>query len=254
MQQHRDIHEPPPPIDATQDSAPDAGARRAVLNDKVEGYVIPPPPAADDWSAPGNSRVGGSSGSSYLDRLPSAGSASRFSSTAPGSAGADSSIASQQALIALIQADGDLTAAASRLHTIPANVVAAIVGDASNHDLLAKYLRAFSNIKLFGLINNMQNELAQNLDKLKPGDLARTYSALLIAFQAMTQKDAEHAPTENNTFDKMVRHFPPHVREALTILVRDGELVESGAVSNQAGIEATGASHASQAGALERAG
>lgn len=136
----------------------------------------------------------------------------RFSDSMP-----DTPVTSLEAMTAIVQAEGDLELASARLHTKPANILAALVQDAQNHDLLTMYLRVFSTLKLFTLVADLQLHLNDQIENLGPRDLARTYVDSMKTLTELTAKAANNITTLS-PMDAAMRMFPPDVRKAVSLI------------------------------------
>lgn len=139
----------------------------------------------------------------------------------------DKPVSSNEALTAMFQSDGDLMLAAVRLRTKPHNVMAAIVQDQANKDMLASWMRTFASVKMIETIGKVHLKIQEALDSeaLSARDLSRTYVSLMEAFSRMSEADAASANTNNNItpIDAAMRGLPDHVRGALHTLALASE-------------------------------
>lgn len=121
------------------------------------------------------------------------------------------------ALEALVKWDGDVTLAAADLATSPNMVMAAIVGNETSHDLMAKYLRAYTMAKTFGLINDLTEAVSEAIEEMPAKDAAKTLTSLIDGMARLTDRAQTAAP---DPFAAVMRSLPPKVREAMAVIVQ----------------------------------
>lgn len=127
-------------------------------------------------------------------------------------------IASKSALQAIVAAQGDLNVAAELLHTSPHALVAALVLDENNYDQLTKYLRMFSLIKTFTLLDSLQTSVTEELTQgnLRGKDVTKAFTDTVLIVERLTN---DHTTTSNiNVFETAMKSLPPHVQTALQVL------------------------------------
>lgn len=122
------------------------------------------------------------------------------------------------ALDALVAADGDLVHASHALKASPQSILASVVGDANGHDLLARYLRAYTMSKTFGLVSVLNDSLrdAINEGELAPREVAKTLVSLVQGMASLTDTAA---PANIDPFTALMKVLPQAEREALRALV-----------------------------------
>lgn len=122
------------------------------------------------------------------------------------------------ALDALVAADGNLVLASHELKASPQSILASVVGDANGHDLLARYLRAYTMSKTFGLVAVLNDELHAAIleGELPAKELAKTLVSLV---QGMANLTDTAAPPNIDPFTALMKVLPAEEREALKALV-----------------------------------
>lgn len=119
------------------------------------------------------------------------------------------------ALEALVKYDGDVILAASDLDTSPNMVMAALVGNDQSHDLLARYLRAYTMAKTFGIINQLVEVVSESMSDMSPKDAAATLTKLIEGMAKLTQ--VAPAPP-SDPYALLMRLLPAPQREAMQAL------------------------------------
>lgn len=154
-----------------------------------------------------------------IDKLPPR---SITSSPNPSSIPEPARLSSVRALELLIASEGDLHLAAELgklpKETGPQLLVAAIVGDENNHDTMARYVRAFTTMKLFSMMNTLQEAVVDAIseEKLKPSDLVRAFANVVEVLNGLT--DSKTSTQNINVFETVSKSLPADVREALRIV------------------------------------
>lgn len=131
----------------------------------------------------------------------------------------DKPVSSDEAMTALVMADGDEMLAACRLGTRTHNIFAAIVQDRLNQDRLADYIRAKALINTLKALGESHSRVVDSMDDLNPRDQAKLYIGLLEAATKLTEKDSGSAQGGvSDPVDALMRRLPPSVQDAFAIL------------------------------------
>src|SRR5262245_16135048 len=119
---------------------------------------------------------------------------------------------SRAALQAIVAAQGNIEVAAEILHTSPSALIAAIVVDENNYDTLQKYLRTFSLIRSFTLLDSLHTALTSELAEgsLRGREIAKAYTDTAALVDRLTDN---HTTTTNvNVFETVMKTLPPRVQ------------------------------------------
>lgn len=157
-----------------------------------------------------------------IDKLP----APRSITSGSGSASSISEpprLSSIRALELLIASEGNLHLAAELGGTKPELLIATIVGDENNHDTMARYVRAFTTMKMFSMMNSLQEAVTDAIteEKLKPSDLVRAFANVVETLNSLT--DSRTSTQNINVFETVTKSLPADVREALRIVSGEPE-------------------------------
>lgn len=132
-------------------------------------------------------------------------------------------LSSIRALELLIASEGNLHLAAELGGTKPELLIAVIVGDENNHDTMARYVRAFTTMKMFSMMNSLQEAVTDAIseEKLKPSDLVRAFANVVETLNSLT--DSKTSTQNINVFETVTKSLPADVREALRIVSGEPE-------------------------------
>lgn len=129
-------------------------------------------------------------------------------------------IPAQDAVDALIAADGNLHLAAERLHVPHSTLVASIAADPSAQASLNAQLRALTTLHTFDTLRLAKVIVEQQMAEMDPADFARFYTQLVQQVSSLTDP---HETTQNvNITEVVLKMLPPDAREALLKLVSPG--------------------------------
>lgn len=129
-------------------------------------------------------------------------------------------VRAMRALELLIAAEGNLKLAAELggCKDHPELIINAIVHDENNHDMLSRYVRAFTIMKTFSLMTELQDHVLNAVaeEKVKPHDLIKLFGDSIELLSRLT--DSKTSTQNINVFETINKTLPPDVREALTLL------------------------------------
>lgn len=132
------------------------------------------------------------------------------------------------ALQALAYSQGNPALAAERLgitHPDGASQLLAILAlDESIHPRAQGILRFMQLAKLLGSLQYVEATLLEKLEDMEPKEVARTYTAMVLAAELLTKAAAAPGSpaanaTQNNVTINLLRLLPPDVREAMRALL-----------------------------------
>jgi hypothetical protein len=125
-----------------------------------------------------------------------------------------------RAIELLIAAEGNLKLAAELggCPSHPELIINAIVHDENNHDMLARYVRAFTIMKTFSMMTELQEHVlnAVSEERVKPSDLVKLYGNAIDMLATLT--DSKTSTQNVNVFEQISKTLPPDVRQALSVI------------------------------------
>lgn len=122
---------------------------------------------------------------------------------------------SEQALIAIKAASGNIPSAAEALRTTPANLLAVIASDKQAVEELNVYLRGILTVNLFDLFSVLNSSLIEsiNSERIEAKDVAKTLTGVVEMITKLT--DNHHSTQDINVYDTLRKQLPPHIRKAV---------------------------------------
>lgn len=108
---------------------------------------------------------------------------------------------SQAVIKAVVSSSGNMALAAERLgsslgqRVTEYELITSLVSDPDANKVVAEQFRTLLTVKMYGLLASTFDEVASQIDELKPGELVRLHTSLLNSFATMT------APQAKSTFD-----------------------------------------------------
>lgn len=127
-------------------------------------------------------------------------------------------ISGEQALAALIYAQGKPALAAERLGLQDADtLLAAMVMDEAIHEKMRIAMRAFTLIRLLGVAESLEDTLMERIDDLETKEVAKLFASVLTLADLMTRGPAG-GTTNINIQETLLRVLPPEVRHALRVV------------------------------------
>lgn len=124
---------------------------------------------------------------------------------------------SDEAIRAVVQAEGDQLLAAERLSCTVAELVAAIASDPAATGILNQQLRTLQTLQAFNTNRLASIMLNASLGDLEPKDLAKT--VVQTADLVVRLTDSHTQTTNINIVEQTLRMLPPEIRDAVTQLI-----------------------------------
>lgn len=126
-------------------------------------------------------------------------------------------LTSDQAIHAIVFAEGDQLLAAERLGCNPADLISAIATDPTALEILNRQLRTLTTLQTFDISRRAQIVLKAELGSLEPQDLVKLLTQSNSLLGTLTD---DKTTTQNiNIVEHVMRQLPPNVREAVAALV-----------------------------------
>lgn len=130
----------------------------------------------------------------------------------------ENNLSGEQALAALIYAQGKPALAAERLGLQDADtLLAAMVMDEAIHEKMRVAMRAFTLIRLLGVAESLEDTLMERIDELEAKDVAKLFASILTLADLMT-RGSQGSTTNINVYETLMRVLPPEVRHALRVV------------------------------------
>lgn len=129
------------------------------------------------------------------------------------------SLSSEEAIVALIRANGNIALCAERLHTTREFVLAAIANDPSNVDVLANAIRTTVLLNTFEMATNMHRIVTEVMADLEPSEIRKLYTGTVDLLTKLTDNKTT---TQNvNITEVVMKQLPPEIRKAVLELVEN---------------------------------
>ena len=123
-----------------------------------------------------------------------------------------------RAIKALVASEGNVKLAALGLHAKEAAIIAAIVTDDTSQEVISRYLRTYTTLKAFELINKCASELSDQVDagEVEAKDLTRLMGGLIDTMSRLTDvRQATLNGGSERLGSEVLSMLPAHVRGAV---------------------------------------
>lgn len=126
----------------------------------------------------------------------------------------------QEAVDALIAAEGNSHLAAERLGVTTQVLVASIAQDSTAQSSLNAQLRTLTTLQAFDTLRSAKAISDQMIADLDPADFVKFYAAMVKEVASLTD---DHTSTQNiNVTEVVLRMLPPEARSAMLALIGGG--------------------------------